>query len=187
LLPERPVDAKVRLDSAITQAAEAITEGRDAAQALREFTCTGSDLAQAISAVGEELANDATDHRPAAFHVLVDGEPRMLHPVLRDDIYKIAVEAMRNAFRHADAQRVGVEIRYDDEQFRLRVRDDGKGIDPADLSRQGRMRHFGLRGMRERATVLGGKLEVSSEGAGTDVELSVPAGKVYATAEGMNR
>jgi signal transduction histidine kinase len=186
LLPERAMDAKARLDSAIEQAADAITEGRDAVQALREFTCQGTDLAQAISTVGEELVNDATDHLPAAFHVSVDGEPRTLHPIPRDDIYKIAVEAMRNAFRHADAQRVAVEIRYDDEQFRLRVRDDGKGIDPTDLSRQGKMRHFGLRGMRERATALGGTLEVSSEGAGTDVELSVPAGKVYVTAEGMN-
>jgi signal transduction histidine kinase len=186
LLPDRAMDAKVRLDTAIAQAEDAITEGRDAVQALREFTCQGTDLAQAISTVGEELANDATDHRPGAFHVSVDGEPRTLHPIPRDDIYKIAVEAMRNAFRHADAQRVAVEIRYDDEQFRLRVRDDGKGFDPADLSRQGKMRHFGLRGMRERATALGGKLDVSSEGAGTDVELSVPAGKVYVTVEGMN-
>ena len=184
LLPDRAMDAKVRLESAIAQADDAITEGRDAVQSLREFTCEGTDLAQAISTVGEGLANDATDQRPAAFHVSVDGEPRTLHPVPRDDIYKIAVEAMRNAFRHAEAQRVAVEIRYDHEQFRLRVRDDGKGIDAADLSRQARMRHFGLRGMRERATVLGGKLEVWSEGAGTEVELSVPAGKVYVTAEG---
>jgi signal transduction histidine kinase len=86
----------------------------------------------------------------------------------------------------ANAQRVAVEIRYDDQQFRLRVRDDGKGIDPADLSRQGKMRHFGLRGMRERAAALGGTLDVSSEGAGTNVELSVPAGKVYVTVEGIN-
>jgi signal transduction histidine kinase len=186
LLPERPADAKVRLDSAIAQADDAITEGRDAVQALREFTCQGTDLAQAISAVGEGLANDAPDHRPVAFHVSVEGEPRPLHPVLRDDIYKIAVEAMRNAFRHANAQRVAVEIGYDDETFRLHVRDDGKGFDPADLSQPGRMRQFGMRGMRERATALGGKLDLRSEGAGTEIDLSVPAGTLYVTAEGIN-
>ena len=186
LLPERAMEAKARLDSAIAQADDAITEGRDAVQGLREFTVPGSDLAQAISRVGEGMVNDASDQRRAAFHVSVDGEPKTLQPVACDDIYKIAVEAVRNAFRHADALRVAVEIRYDNEQFRLRVHDDGKGIDPADLSRQGRMRHFGLRGMRERAAALGGTLEVSSEGAGTDVELSVAAAKVYVTVEGMN-
>ena len=186
LLPERAVEAKARLDSAIAQADDAITEGRDAVQGLREFTVPGSDLAQAISRVGEGLVNDAPDERRAAFHVSVDGEPRTLQPLPCDDIYKIAVEAIRNAFRHADARQVAVDMRYEDEHFRLRVRDDGKGIDPADLSPQGRMRHFGVRGMRERAAALGGTLEVSSEGAGTDVELSVPAGKVYLTVEGMN-
>ena len=60
-----------------------------------------------------------------------------LHPILRDEIYKIAAEALRNAFRHAHAGRVEVEIRYDTEQFRLRVRDDGKGIDPKVLATYG--------------------------------------------------
>ena len=67
----------------------------------------------------------------------VEGETRELHPILRDEIYKIAAEALRNAFRHAHAGRVEVEIRYDTEQFRLRVRDDGKGIDPKVLANQG--------------------------------------------------
>ena len=81
----------------------------------------------------------------------VEGQPRDLHPIVRDEIYKIAAEALRNAFRHAQAGRVEVEIRYDDEEFRLRVRDDGKGIDPAVLAAQGIEGHYGLRGMPERA------------------------------------
>ena len=72
--------------------------------------------------------------------------------------------------------RVEVEIRYDDEEFRLRVRDDGKGIDPAVLAGQGIEGHYGLRGMPERAALIGGKLAVWSEvGAGTEVELRIPA------------
>jgi nitrate/nitrite-specific signal transduction histidine kinase len=64
----------------------------------------------------------------------------------------------------------------------LRVRDDGKGIDPAVLAHQGFEGHYGLRGMPERAALIGGKLAVWSEvGAGTEVELRLPASIVYAT------
>ncbi len=183
LLPERSIEAKEKLDNAIEQAADAITEGRDAVQGLRASTVQSNDLALAISTLGEELASDPSNYRSAAFRVAVEGEARNLHPILRDEIYKIAAEALRNAFRHAQAQQVEVEIRYDDEQFRLRVRDDGKGIDPAALSEQGSEGHYGLRGMRERATLMGGNLAVWSEvGAGTEVELRVPASTVYATA-----
>jgi len=183
LLPERPVEAKEKLGSAIEQAADAITEGRDAVQELRDSIVQGNDLALAISTLGEELATDSSNHRPA-FRVAVEGESRNLHPILRDEIYKIAAEALRNAFRHAQALQIEVELRYDNEHFRLRVRDDGKGIDPAVLSRQGSEGHYGLPGMRERATLVGGKLVVWSEvDAGTEVELRVPVSKAYATAQ----
>ena len=128
LLPERPIEAKEKLGSAIEQAAGAITEGRDAVQGLRASTVERNDLALAISTLGEEFENDPSNHRPATFRVSVEGRPRDLHPILRDEIYKIAAEALRNAFHHAQAKQVEVEIRYDDE-FRLRVRDDGKGMD----------------------------------------------------------
>ena len=181
LLPDRPAEAKAQLVGAIDQAAKAITEGRDAVQGLRSSTLEKNNLALAISALGAELAADGSGPRPA-FHVAVEGETRELHPILRDEIYKIAAEALRNAFRHAHAGRVEVEIRYDHEEFRLRVRDDGKGIDPAVLANQGLEGHYGLRGMPERAALIGGKLAVWSEsGAGTEVELRLPARIVYAT------
>jgi len=179
---ERPVDAQDELDSTIKVVAEAITEGRDAVQGLRESTVQKNDLALAISTLGEELATDSTGDRPQ-FRVAVEGVARNLHPILRDEIYRIAAEALRNSFRHAHARKVEVEIHYDDAQFRLRVRDDGKGIDAAVLSRHGSEGHFGLGGMRERATLIGGKLTVWSEaGAGTEVELCVPAGTAYTSA-----
>jgi signal transduction histidine kinase len=181
LLAERPVEAKEKLDGAIEDAAKAITEGRDAVQGLRASTVERNDLAVAIRTLGDELATLASADQPPTFSVAVEGETRELHPILRDEIYKIAAEALRNAFRHAHAARVEVEIRYDDEQFRLRVRDDGKGIDPAVLANQGPEGHYGLRGMPERAALIGGKLAVWSEvGAGTEVELRLPA-SVYAT------
>ena len=181
LLPERPMEAKEKLGSAIEQTADAITEGRDAVQGLRDSTVQGNDLALAISTLGEELTTDSTN-RPA-FHVAVEGEARNLHPILRDEVYKIAAEALRNAFRHSRARQIEAEIRYDTEQFRLRVRDNGKGVDPAILSSQGSEGHYGLPGMRERATLIGGKLAVWSEvDAGTEVELRVPASTAYAAA-----
>ena len=127
---------------------QAITEGRDAVQGLRASTVERNDLALAIRTLGDELAGDASAKEPPAFRVAVEGQARDSHPILRDEIYKIAAEALRNAFRHAHAGRVEVEIRYDKEQFRLRVRDDGRGIDPVVIASQGVEGHYGLQAMR---------------------------------------
>ena len=134
LLPERPVEAKEQLDRTIDRAANAITEGRDAVQGLRESTVQSNDLARAVNALGEELAADPGNHGSPSFRVAVEGEPLDLHPILRDEVYRIAAEALRNAFHHAAARQIEVEIRYDDQEFRLRVRDDGKGMDAAVMS-----------------------------------------------------
>ena len=181
LLPDRPIEAKEKLDGAMKQAADAITEGRDAVQGLRASTVQTNNLAMAVNTLGEELANDPANQSSPAFRVTVEGESRDLHPILRDETYRIAAEALRNAFHHAHARQVEVELRYDNQQFRMRVRDDGKGIDPAVLSGQGREGHFGLPGMRERAIAIGGKLTVWSElETGTEVELRIPAEAAYA-------
>jgi signal transduction histidine kinase/ligand-binding sensor domain-containing protein len=183
LLPDRPTEAKEKLDNAIDQTADFITEARDEVQGLRDSTAQNNDLALAISTLGQELGTDSINDRPV-FRVALEGEARNLHAILRDEIYKIAAEALRNAFRHAHARQIEVEIRYDNEQFRLRVRDNGKGVDPAILSSQGSEGHYGLPGMRERATLIGGKLEVWSEvDAGTEVELRIPARTAYATGQ----
>lgn len=188
LLPERPVEAKEQLDGTIARAAAAVTEGRDAVQGLRASTVQTNDLASAINTLGEELAADPANRRVPEFQVTVEGHPRDLHPILRDEIYRISAEALRNSFQHAVADRVEVEIRYDDQEFRLRVRDDGKGIDALVLSGTGREGHYGIAGMRERAKVIGGTLTVWSQvDAGTEVELRIPAAKAYATASKHSR
>jgi signal transduction histidine kinase/ligand-binding sensor domain-containing protein len=178
-------ESKEELDQTIDRAARAITEGRNAVQGLRSSIIETNDLAAAIGTLGKELA--AAENQPPEFTMQVEGAPRELHPVLRDEVYRVAGEALRNAFRHADARRIEVEIRYDERQFRLRVRDDGKGIDPNPLVDGGRPGHFGLHGMRERAERIGGKLTVWSSDrtggrleSGTEVELSIPAGHAYA-------
>ncbi len=107
-----------------------------------------------------------------------------MHPILRDDVYRIAREALRNAFRHAQAKTIEVEITYSDRLLRLRIRDDGKGID-SKLLDTGRDGHWGLTGMRERALQIGAQLEIWSEvGAGTEVELRIPSRVAYGTTPG---
>jgi signal transduction histidine kinase len=107
----------------------------------------------------------------------VEGKSRELPPLVRDEVYRIASEALRNAFRHASARRIEVEIHYDSRQFRLRVRDDGRGVDSERAGRGG-----GLAGMQESARLAGGKLAVwSRPELGTEIELMIPAPIAYAT------
>ena len=118
---------------------------------------------------------------PPRYEVAVQGTPRNLHPILRDEVYRIAAEAMRNAFRHAQAGQIEVEIHYDDREFGLHVRDDGKGMDPSVLGGDGREGHFGLHSMRERAKLVGGELAIWSEvDSGSEMVLSIPASNAYA-------
>ena len=182
-LPARPEEAARTLGGALDQGAQAITEARDAVQELRSSSVTTNDLAPAIRALCEELKAGESNRNSAAAEMEMEGEPRELHPILRDEVYRIAGEALRNAFRHAQAQRIDVGISYDDHELRLRVRDDGKGIDPAVLNDKGRAGHWGLAGMRERAESIGGRLEIwSAPGGGTEIDLRIPASIAYSTA-----
>jgi signal transduction histidine kinase/ligand-binding sensor domain-containing protein len=180
LFDTRPADAKDVLGNSIEQTARAITEGREAVQGLRASPVESNDLAQAITTLGEQLAAGASA-ASVGMSVEVEGTPWNLHPIVRDEIYRIASEALRNAFRHAQAKQLEVEFRYDERQLRLRVRDDGKGIDETFLTAQGRAGHFGLHGMRERAQLMGGKFTVwTAAESGTEIELIIPAAYAYA-------
>jgi signal transduction histidine kinase len=180
MLAARPADARKVLEDTADHASQAIAEGRDAVQGLRMSTVEKNDLAVAIRTVGEELASAASTQPSPNFNVVVEGASRNLHPILRDEVYRLVVEALRNAFRHAAAQNVEVEIRYDEKYFRLRVRDDGKGIPSDVLSGDGREGHYGLPGMRERAKLVGGKLAIWTElDGGTEIELNIPGARAY--------
>jgi len=181
------MQAKQDLEKAIDQASQAIVEGRDAVQNLRTGSIEASDLPTAISTLGRELATGEEGAARPAVNVAVEGTPRELHPIVRDEVYRIAAEALRNAFRHAHARCIEVEIRYDERRFTLRVRDNGKGIDPAVIAQQ-KAGHFGLPGMRERAEIVGGHLDVWSEvGSGTEVELTIPGAAAYSAQRAGSR
>ena len=98
-----------------------------------------NDLSRAVQALGDELGSQDSP-LSASFRVVVEGSPRELHPILRDEIYRIAREAVRNAFRHAQALHIEAEISYGERAMRVRVRDDGRGIDPA-VVEEGRAGH----------------------------------------------
>jgi signal transduction histidine kinase/ligand-binding sensor domain-containing protein len=179
VLPAHPDEAKRRIDRAVEQASDAITEGRDTVNVLRS-SGSSIDLDEAISNFARELLSGSASEPVPDVQVRVEGTPKSLNPIVRDEVYRIVTEAIRNAIRHANADRIEVEIRYDDHNLRLRIGDNGTGIDPAILNHDHKPGHWGLRGMRERAKLVGGALEVWSQvGTGTEIELSIPAASVY--------
>jgi signal transduction histidine kinase/ligand-binding sensor domain-containing protein len=179
LLPDDS-EARKKLAKVIEQARQAVTEGRDAVQGLRSSTLVANDLARALSMLSEGLAADPTGENRPEFRIDVEGTPTDLAPLVRDEVYRIAGEALRNAFRHADAKRIEIDIHYDKRQLRLRIRDDGRGIDRQVLNEGGRSQHHGLPGMRERAKLAGGQLSIWSElDSGTEIEITIPAAVAY--------
>jgi len=170
-----PGEAKEELEHTLERADQAIAEGRSAVYDLRSSTTTTNDLPEALNAAGAELVTGGSP----AFRLIVEGSSRAMHPLIRDEVYRIAREALRNAFSHAHASRIEVELLYADRLFRLRIRDDGNGIPPEILER-GRPGHFGLSAMRERARQVGARLTIlSAAGAGAEVELSIPSSIAY--------
>ena len=184
LLPGRTEEAIRTLDEAIRQGDEAIAEGRDAIQGLRANPSEESNLESLLTAEAKELARSSGgDREPPDFRAIVEGARQPLSPLLQDEVYRIAREILRNAFHHAHASRIEAEIAYDSQFFRLRIRDNGKGIDPKVLKEGVRRGHWGLPGIRERAKQIGARLKLWSEaGAGTEAELTVPARIAYRTA-----
>jgi signal transduction histidine kinase len=162
--------AKESVDKVLTLMRRVIDEGRNTIRGMRSSTDESRDLAQAFSRIRDELALK----EDIEFRVIVAGRPRPLHPILRDEVYRIGREALVNAARHSGAKRIELELEYAEKELRVLVRDSGCGID-SEVIQSGRNGQFGLAGMRERAERMGGSLHVySSATAGTEVKLSVP-------------
>jgi ligand-binding sensor domain-containing protein/signal transduction histidine kinase len=167
--------AKPLVGRALQLMTRVIDEGRNTVRGLRSVDLRNQKLEESFSRLQQELA--PTGH--AEFRVIVEGAARPLRAVSRDDIYSIGREAIINAFRHAGAKEIVVEIDYTASHLRMLVRDNGCGIDPRVL-RAGRDGHWGLSGMRERAERIDAKLRVLSRAAaGTEIELIVPSRMAY--------
>ena len=147
-----------------------IDEGRNAVRGLRAQSAAPLDLEQAFAGVQQELGADG-----ASYRVIVEGRPRPLQPIIRDEVYRIGREGLVNAFRHSGATHIEIELEYGARELCVLVRDDGRGVDPQ-VVRAGSDGHWGITGMRERAQRIGGTLKIRSRAdAGTEVELRIPA------------
>jgi len=183
-LPGRPREAMKALDIALERGDKVIVEARDTVTDLRQSIVGDGEIAEALTALNEELTVLSGNHGAPCMRVLVEGKQRALNPMVRDEIYRIAREALRNAFHHAKAQKIETQITYGDSEFVLYVRDDGSGIVAVVVNQRARTGHWGLSGMRERAKSFGGKLEVWSEHrAGTEIALIVPASTAYSASD----
>jgi signal transduction histidine kinase len=152
----------------------ATQEGRAALNSLRTATAQTNDPAEALRRVTKD------DLIPSSMAVTfsVVGDAREMHPIVRDEIYRIGYEAIRNACVHSGASQLEVELRYAHDLV-LRVSDNGIGIDPV-VADRGKDGHFGLRGMRERAARIGGNLTLgSSSNSGTEIKFVVPGDIVF--------
>ena len=184
-----PADSHVKpiLNRALQLMRQVIDEGRNAVRGLRSSHSASLDLEQAFASIQQELNPKNTSGKEVGFRVIAEGQQRPLHPLLRDEVYRIGREALTNAFRHARANHIEVTLTYTSNQLRLLVRDDGCGIDP-NIVRSGREGHWGLVGMQERAERIRAKLCVmSSASAGTEIELCVPGKVAFQGESGGNR
>lgn len=173
--PHEP--ARQDMERALERADQVLVDGRDRVRDLRSSEATAGDLADAFKQVAQEVSAESDN---VELQIVELGTARRLHPIVRDEAYWIGREAMLNAFRHAQAKAIEVEVHYEPRELRINVRDDGRGIPDDVLESGGRDGRWGLTGMRERARKIHGRLEIwSRSDAGTEVQLRVPRSIAY--------
>ncbi len=167
---------RAAMKDALDGAQRALVDARDRVTGLRESTVTTPGLFESLTRLGESLAHDHV----SALQATIQGKPITLHPVVYEEVQRIGAEALANAFRHAEASRVELDISFDRAELRLRVRDDGCGFELATLHAANRQGHWGMTGMRERARRIRGRIDIwSRPGAGTEIDLRIPAAMAY--------
>jgi signal transduction histidine kinase len=180
--PSDPARMRRAMEKLSEWLGQATQEGRAALNSLRTSTTESNDLAQAL----QRATEDCPIPRSMAVNFAVVGDAKRMHPIVRDEIYRIGYEAIRNACAHSSASQLEVELTYG-QVLALRVADNGVGIDSA-VADRGKDGHFGLQGMRERAVRIGGKLTlVSSPSSGTEIKLIVPGGLIFQETKPVRR
>jgi signal transduction histidine kinase len=172
-----PEDSKVRprLERVLDLMRQVIDEGRNAIRGVRLSNSSTQDLEGALSNINQELNTNGE----VVFRVIVEGSPRPMHPIVRDEVYRIGREAVVNSFRHSRAKNITVEVSYLENQLRLLISDNGCGIN-SEVLEAGREGHWGLSGIRERAERIKARVRLRSRiGSGTEVELSVPGAVAF--------
>lgn len=166
------------LEDSLSRAERVLQEGRDTVTTLRSDTETGNDLAVKLAQFGRELSEQSR----TPFQLTVEGNPKAIHPVVSEEIQMIAREAIANSFRHARATSIECVIQFAPRHFLFVCRDDGCGIPDKVLSTMTKDGHWGLIGMKERASKIGAVLSIARGGSGgTEVELKLTAKIAYST------
>jgi len=169
-------EEKASIDKALERAELAIQEGRDHVHALRQADSPG-ELFDRLASFGAQLAEQGE----CAFIPVLSGDLRRLNTIVGEEVRAIGKEALANAFRHAQATRIQVEVHYGAREFQLVVMDNGQGIPDSVMAAGGREGHWGLKGMHERAKKINAALVCqSSPENGTRWLLTLPARLAYA-------
>ncbi len=167
------------IDATVHQATVALEEGRNRVQDLRAWGDDRNSLEAVLRVAAVELGQLAAEPEPQ-LQVRRHHAARPLHPVVEEELVAIAHEALINAYRHAQASAIEIELDYGGSQFRLAVADNGVGIPPEVLAAHGRERHWGLPGMHERAERIGARLTLhSTSDQGTRVTVTLPGALAY--------
>jgi signal transduction histidine kinase len=168
-----PAEIEGLLNQGIEQVDTAIGEMRRLIAELRPSTLDELGLGAALEALGERTAAAHSVAVEIELDLALEAgrhEARLLGEV-EDAVYRLVQEALHNAVQHSAAECVTVEIAEDGETLHVRIEDDGRGFDP-----KAPTEGFGLLGMRERATLAGGELDLrSTPGAGTTIVATIPA------------
>jgi hypothetical protein len=172
--------AREMFEDALKQSDKVMAEGRDLLVDLHATTSRPNDLPTALADYGEQMR----EGRSGTFKVALNGSARPLHPIIFEELSRIGKEAIGNAFRHSSARSIEAELNYEPNELRMRIRDDGSGIDANILEEGHRDGHLGLPSMRERAKNIGAQLDLwSRSGVGTEIEVRIPASLAYSSAE----
>jgi signal transduction histidine kinase len=167
-------------EDALKQSDEVMAEGRDLLVDLHATTSRPKDLPTALADYGEQMR----EGRSSTFEVTLNGSVRPLHPIIFEELSRIGKEAIGNAFRHSTARSIEVELNYEPNELRMRIRDDGSGIDANILKEGHRDGHLGLPSMRERGKNIGAQFDLwSRSGVGTEIEVRIPASLAYSSAQ----
>jgi signal transduction histidine kinase len=184
MLPARPHEAKAMLDDALDRADDALAESREAIQNIRSLPTQHAQLTQALEELLEQVQNEFSrgERKQPTCSMVVEGSEQTLRDNVIEEICRIAREALRNVFQHANASHLEIEVSFRDLELQLSFRDDGPGIESSVLKDGARSGHWGLIGMRERAARLGADLTFwSKPGAGTEIALVIPGHLAYSS------
>lgn len=164
-------EARRRIAKAIELARENLHEARRSVLDLRAEALEGRSLPQALDALASDFGRETGLEVELVLPPTTDRYPARVE----SGLYRIAQEALTNVRKHADARRVRVELTGHEDHLHLVIADDGRGFDPNDDAETSDADGFGLRGMSERAALLGGTIEVDSQpGRGARIEVQVP-------------